>query len=129
MKSKTTLLQMATLAAAMSLSLSALATDITGAGATFPYAVYTKWAEAYKAATGNTVNYQGIGSGGGIKQIKAKTVDFAGTDAPLSVAELDQANLVQFPGVIGHYRASLRRFRHHLRVQQLPGEAVGCLQA
>ncbi len=101
MKSTTTLLQMATLAAAMSLSLSALATDITGAGATFPYAVYTKWAEAYKGATGNTVNYQGIGSGGGIKQIKAKTVDFAGTDAPLTVADLDQANLVQFPAVIG----------------------------
>ncbi len=101
MKSTTTLLQMATLAAAMSLSLSAMATDITGAGATFPYAVYTKWAEAYKGATGNTVNYQGIGSGGGIKQIKAKTVDFAGTDAPLTVADLDQANLVQFPAVIG----------------------------
>jgi len=92
-----------TLAAAMGLAftVSALAADITGAGATFPYAVYTKWAEAYKAATGNTVNYQGIGSGGGIKQIKAKTVDFAGTDAPLDVADLDASHLVQFPGVIG----------------------------
>ncbi len=96
-----TTLKLATLAAALSLSLSAMATDITGAGATFPYAVYTKWAEAYKGATGNQVNYQGIGSGGGIKQIKAKTVDFAGTDAPLTEAELDQAHLVQFPGVIG----------------------------
>lgn len=79
----------------------AIAADITGAGATFPYAVYTKWAEAYKAATGNTVNYQGIGSSGGIKQIKAKTVDFGGTDAPLSESELDGANLVQIPTVMG----------------------------
>ena len=79
----------------------ALAVDVTGAGATFPYAVYTKWAEAYKAATGNTVNYQGIGSGGGIKQIQAGTVDFAGTDEPQSEAALDQHKLVQFPAVIG----------------------------
>jgi phosphate transport system substrate-binding protein len=92
-----------TLAAAMGLafSISALATDITGAGATFPYAVYTKWAEAYQAATGNKVNYQGIGSSGGIKQIKAKTVDFGGTDAPLDEAELDSAHLVQVPTVMG----------------------------
>ncbi len=96
-----TMLKMATLAAAMSLSLSALAADITGAGATFPYAVYTKWAEAYKGATGNQVNYQGIGSSGGIKQIKAKTVDFGGTDAPLSESELDAAKLVQVPTVMG----------------------------
>jgi phosphate transport system substrate-binding protein len=82
-------------------SLPALAGDITGAGATFPYAVYTKWAEAYKAANGSSVNYQGIGSGGGIKQVKAKTVDFAGTDAPLTVAELEADKLVQFPAVIG----------------------------
>jgi phosphate transport system substrate-binding protein len=77
------------------------ATDITGAGATFPYAVYTKWAEAYKAATGNQVNYQGIGSSGGIKQIKAKTVDFGGTDAPLKVEDLDASGLVQVPTVMG----------------------------
>lgn len=63
--------------------------------------MYTKWAEAYKAATGNTVNYQGIGSSGGIKQIKAKTVDFGGTDAPLSESELDAAKLVQIPTVMG----------------------------
>ncbi|MDD5389533.1 MAG: phosphate ABC transporter substrate-binding protein PstS [Gallionellaceae bacterium] len=98
---KSTMLKMATLAAAMSLSLSALATDITGAGATFPYAVYTKWAEAYKGATNNQVNYQGIGSSGGIKQIKAKTVDFGGTDAPLSETELDAAHLIQVPTVMG----------------------------
>lgn len=96
-----TMLKMATLATAMSLSLSALATNITGAGATFPYAVYTKWAEAYKGATNSQVNYQGIGSSGGIKQIKAKTVDFGGTDAPLSEAELDAAHLIQVPTVMG----------------------------
>jgi phosphate transport system substrate-binding protein len=79
----------------------ALAADITGAGATFPYAVYTKWAEAYKAATGDQVNYQGIGSSGGIKQIKAKTVDFGGTDAPLKEEELDALKMVQVPTVMG----------------------------
>jgi phosphate transport system substrate-binding protein len=89
------------LAVALSLSLSAFATDITGAGATFPYAVYTKWAEAYKAATGKQVNYQGIGSSGGVKQIKAKTVDFGGTDAPVSEADLDAAGLTQVPTVMG----------------------------
>jgi phosphate transport system substrate-binding protein len=92
-----------TLATAMGMvfSISALAADITGAGATFPYAVYTKWAESYQTATGNKVNYQGIGSSGGIKQIKAKTVDFGGTDAPLEEAELDAAKLVQIPTVMG----------------------------
>ncbi|HWS03182.1 MAG TPA: phosphate ABC transporter substrate-binding protein PstS [Gammaproteobacteria bacterium] len=92
-----------TLAVAMGLafSVSALAADITGAGATFPYAVYTKWAEAYQAATGSKVNYQGIGSSGGVKQIKAKTVDFGGTDAPVKEADLDAAKLVQVPTVMG----------------------------
>lgn len=85
----------------LTFSASALAADITGAGATFPYAVYTKWAEAYRAATGNKVNYQGIGSSGGVKQIKAKTVDFGGTDAPLKEADLDAAGLVQVPAVMG----------------------------
>lgn len=89
------------LAASLLSAGSAFATDINGAGATFPYAVYTKWAEAYKAATGNKVNYQGIGSSGGQKQIKARTVDFAGSDAPVSVKELDKHHLIQFPGVIG----------------------------
>ena len=88
-------------AAVLAASGTVLAADITGAGATFPYAVYTKWAEAYKAATGNQVNYQGIGSSGGIKQIKAKTVDFGGTDAPLKEEELDAAGLVQVPTVMG----------------------------
>ncbi len=85
----------------LSFSVAALAADITGAGATFPYAVYTKWAEAYQAATGSKVNYQGIGSSGGIKQIKARTVDFGGTDAPLEEAELDATKLVQIPTVMG----------------------------
>jgi len=79
----------------------AMAANITGAGATFPFAVYTKWAEAYNAKTGNQVNYQGIGSSGGIKQIKAKTVNFGGTDKPLKVAELKEAGLVQLPTVMG----------------------------
>lgn len=85
----------------LAFSVNALAADITGAGATFPYAVYTKWAEAYQAATGNKVNYQGIGSSGGVKQIKAKTVDFGGTDAPVKEADLDAAKLVQVPTVMG----------------------------
>jgi phosphate transport system substrate-binding protein len=77
------------------------AVDITGAGATFPYPVYAKWAEAYKAKTGNNMNYQSIGSGGGIKQIKAKTVDFGASDAPLKLEELEKEGLVQFPAVMG----------------------------
>ncbi|AAZ97089.1 Periplasmic phosphate binding protein [Thiobacillus denitrificans ATCC 25259] len=87
--------------ASVAVAASAMAADVTGAGATFPYAVYTKWAEAYRAATGNKVNYQGIGSSGGVKQIKAKTVDFGGTDAPLKDADLDAVRLVQVPTVMG----------------------------
>jgi phosphate transport system substrate-binding protein len=79
----------------------AIAADITGAGATFPYPLYAKWAEQYKAKTGNGLNYQSIGSGGGIRQIKAKTVDFGASDAPLSAAELEKDGLVQFPTVMG----------------------------
>ena len=77
------------------------AADISGAGATFPYPIYAKWADAYKKETGNGLNYQSIGSGGGIKQIKAKTVTFGATDAPLSGKELDETGLVQFPMVMG----------------------------
>lgn len=77
------------------------AESINGAGATFPAPLYAKWAEGYKRTTGNLVNYQAIGSGGGIKQIKAKTVDFGASDKPLTVAELDAAGLYQFPTVIG----------------------------
>ncbi|MFO1402829.1 MAG: substrate-binding domain-containing protein [Steroidobacteraceae bacterium] len=79
----------------------AAAADISGAGATFPYPVYAKWAEAYKAATGVGLNYQSIGSGGGIKQIKAATVTFGASDKPLEPRELAAAGLVQFPMVIG----------------------------
>lgn len=77
------------------------AADITGAGATFPYPIYSKWAESYKAATGVGLNYQSIGSGGGIKQIKAKTVDFGASDMPLSADELKAAGLMQFPAIMG----------------------------
>jgi phosphate transport system substrate-binding protein len=77
------------------------AADITGAGATFPYPIYAKWAEAYKGATGNGLNYQSIGSGGGIKQIKAKTVDFGASDMPLSAEELEKEGLTQFPAIMG----------------------------
>ena len=77
------------------------ATDITGAGATFPYPVYAKWAEAYKAVSGTNMNYQSIGSGGGIKQIEAKTVDFGASDMPLTPDVLEKNGLMQFPTVIG----------------------------
>jgi phosphate transport system substrate-binding protein len=81
---------------------SSLATaQITGAGATFPAPVYAKWAEAYKAATGVSLNYQAIGSGGGVKQIQARTVDFGATDDPLSADDLAKNGFVQFPAVIG----------------------------
>ncbi len=76
-------------------------TAITGAGATFPYPIYAKWAEAYKAKTGVSMNYQSIGSGGGIKQITAKTVDFGASDMPLKPEDLDKEGLMQFPAVMG----------------------------
>lgn len=79
----------------------ASAADLTGAGATFPYPIYSKWAEAYKNETGIGLNYQSIGSGGGIRQIKAKTVDFGASDMPLKLEELDKEGLVQFPAIIG----------------------------
>ena len=79
----------------------ALAQDITGAGATFPFPIYAKWAEAYKKETGVGLNYQSIGSSGGIRQIRAKTVTFGASDAPVSGADLDKDGMVQFPAVIG----------------------------
>jgi len=82
-------------------TLSANAADISGAGATFPYPIYAKWADAYKKKTDIGLNYQSIGSGGGIKQIKAKTVTFGASDAPLKGADLDKIGLVQFPMVMG----------------------------
>jgi phosphate transport system substrate-binding protein len=81
--------------------LPAVAMDISGAGATFPYPIYAKWADAYKKETGTGLNYQSIGSGGGIKQIEARTVTFGATDAPLKGDDLDKNGLVQFPMVMG----------------------------
>ena len=88
-------------AAALAFGVAAQAVDITGAGATFPYPIYAKWAEAYKKKTGVGMNYQSIGSGGGIAQIKAKTVDFGASDMPLKPEDLQAAGLTQFPAIIG----------------------------
>jgi phosphate transport system substrate-binding protein len=82
-------------------STSAFALDISGAGATFPYPIYAKWADAYKKETGNGMNYQSIGSGGGIKQIQSKTVTFGASDMPLKPEDLTKSGLVQFPTVVG----------------------------
>jgi phosphate transport system substrate-binding protein len=82
-------------------STAAMAADITGAGATFPFPIYSKWADSYKKETGNGLNYQSIGSGGGIKQIEAKTVTFGASDMPLKVEQLDKDGLVQWPMVMG----------------------------
>ena len=87
--------------AAATLATTAQAANITGAGATFPYPIYAKWAEMYKAASGTGLNYQSVGSGAGIKQIKAGTVDFGASDMPLPAKELNDAGLFQFPAVMG----------------------------
>ena len=100
MKAKTILMLGAMLAGLGAVG-SANAAEISGAGATFPYPIYAKWAEAYKAKTGVSMNYQSIGSGGGIQQIKKKTVNFGASDAPLKPAELDEAGLTQFPMIMG----------------------------
>ena len=92
------------LSVALALGMTAFASqavDITGAGATFPFPIYAKWAADYKAASGKAVNYQSIGSGGGVQQITAKTVDFGATDDPMSGEQLDKIGLLQFPAVIG----------------------------
>ena len=83
------------------IGIAANAADISGAGATFPYPIYAKWADAYKKLTGVGLNYQSIGSGGGIKQIKAKTVTFGASDMPLKPEDLKAAGLLQFPMIIG----------------------------
>jgi phosphate transport system substrate-binding protein len=85
----------------ISMAPAVFAADMTGAGATFPYPIYAKWAEAYKAKTGSNLNYQSIGSSGGIKQIKAKTVDFGATDNPVKFEDLEKDGMVQFPAIIG----------------------------
>ena len=101
MRSKQILKGVAVAATGILMSLSAHAAELTGAGATFPYPIYSKWSEAYKATTGIGLNYQSIGSGGGIKQIKAKTVDFGASDMPLKAEELEKEGLMQFPAIIG----------------------------
>jgi phosphate transport system substrate-binding protein len=88
-------------ASLMAASTQAFALDISGAGATFPYPIYAKWADAYKKETGNGMNYQSIGSGGGIKQIQSKTVTFGASDMPLKPEDLSKSGLVQFPTVVG----------------------------
>ncbi|WP_404712829.1 phosphate ABC transporter substrate-binding protein PstS [Sphingomonas sp. MMS24-J13] len=102
----------------LALATSAVAADIAGAGATFPAPIYAKWAETYKAQTGVGLNYQAIGSGGGIKQIKAKTVDFGASDKPLKPDELAAAGLYQFPTVVGGV----------VPVMNLPGIRPGQIQ-
>ena len=94
-------LSMTVFAACCALASPASAADIAGAGSTFVYPMLAKWADAYQTASGMAVNYQAIGSGGGIKQIQGKTVDFGASDAPLTPEELDKGGLVQFPVVIG----------------------------
>lgn len=102
MTTKRTLLKTVAAAAFATLAMgSAFAADITGAGATFPFPIYAKWAEAYKAATGTGLNYQSIGSSGGIRQIRAKTVAFGATDAPVKGDDLVKDGMVQFPAIIG----------------------------
>ncbi len=102
MNSKRTLLKALAAAAMATVALgSAHAADITGAGATFPFPIYAKWAEMYKAQTGTGLNYQSIGSSGGLRQIRAKTVAFGASDAPVGGADLDKDGMVQFPAIIG----------------------------
>jgi phosphate transport system substrate-binding protein len=96
----------------------AQAENFTGAGATFPAPVYAAWAQAYRTATGNELNYQAIGSGGGIRQIKAKTVDFGASDKPLMAGELASSGLIQFPTVIGGV----------VPIVNIPGIAAGRLK-
>ncbi|WP_377700965.1 phosphate ABC transporter substrate-binding protein PstS [Pseudoduganella sp. UC29_71] len=103
----------------------ASAADMTGAGATFPYPIYAKWAEAYKAATGNGLNYQSVGSGAGVKQIKAKTVDFGATDSPLKGEELDAEGLTQFPAIMGGVVAVVNLDGVAPGAMKLTGQVIG----
>lgn len=111
-------ISVAALTAAVAFSSQAMAADVTGAGASFVYPVMSKWSSDYAKATGKKVNYQSIGSGGGIAQIKAGTVDFGSSDAPLKPAELEQFGLIQFPSVIGGV----------VPVVNIPGVASGALK-
>src|SRR3546814_5231036 len=98
---KSSILNAAVATRVLGLAFNAQASDVTGAGASFIYPVITKWSSDYNKATGKQVNYQSIGSGGGIAQIKAGTVDFGSSDAPLKPDELEKFGLAQFPSVIG----------------------------
>jgi phosphate transport system substrate-binding protein len=115
MKLNISLLKQAAVMAALSFPAVGFAADITGAGATFPYPIYAKWAEAYKAKADVGMNYQSIGSGGGIKQIRAKTVDFGASDMPLKADVLEKNAMIQFPTVMGGV----------VPVVNLPGVAAG----
>ncbi|QYE36519.1 MULTISPECIES: phosphate ABC transporter substrate-binding protein PstS [Sphingosinicellaceae] len=108
----------ALLLASAVISTTAFAADITGAGGTFPAPLYAKWGSAYKAATGNALNYQAIGSGGGQTQIKARTVDFGASDDPMKAEDISSNGLVQFPAVIGSA----------VMIVNLPGVASGQLK-
>ena len=114
---KSVVTAIAGVAAAAVIATGALAANINGAGASFPYPIYAKWAGAYQGVSGVGLNYQSIGSGGGIAQIKAKTVTFGATDAPLKKQELDKFGLAQFPTVIGGV----------VPVVNVPGVAAGQL--
>ena len=98
---KRSLVKLSAALALSALGFASQAVDITGAGASFPFPIYAKWAADYKAASGKSVNYQSIGSGGGVQQITAKTVDFGASDDPMSGEQLDKIGLMQFPAVIG----------------------------
>lgn len=111
-------LKAAALVAGLSLANSAFAVDITGAGSTFVYPVVAKWAESYNAKTGVKLNYQSIGSGGGIKQITNKTVDFGASDKPLKPEELEKLGMTQFPVIVGGV----------VPVVNIPGIAAGALR-
>ena len=116
--SKSRILLAAAMAAVFGFASNAHAADVTGAGASFIYPVMTQWSADYAKATGKEVNYQSIGSGGGIAQIKAGTVDFGSSDAPLKPEELEKAGLAQFPSVIGGV----------VPVINVPGVASGALK-
>ena len=100
---------------------------MTGAGATFPYPIYAKWAETYKANTGNGLNYQSVGSGAGIKQIKAKTVEFGASDMPLKAEELEESGLMQFPVIWGGVGCNGQHAYHqllHQGTQLIPADFI-----
>jgi phosphate transport system substrate-binding protein len=108
-----------------SIGVCAQAAEFTGAGATFPYPIYAKWADAYNKETGKKLNYQSIGSGAGIKQIEAGTIDFGATDKPLSSEDLDKNNLFQFPAVIGGIVLAYNLNGIETNKIRLTGEIVG----